>query len=409
MRILLVSNLFPPEVIGGYELVAQELALCLAGAGHDVTVATSPLINHSKENSGSAVAVHRVLNYTGLSLDGTDPHKEQFKSGIIQLCNISALRVLIEQFSPDQILLCNISGLGALGIVTFLHEVGFHPAIYLGDNVFSACSNPHLRGDFFQLFGARKALQALRPIAVSRLVVEEVQQTLGQSLDRPLFVPGWVSNKLTPLCVDPTEDVLRLVFSSRIATHKGIWILVDAVKHLLSCGDDGFIVDVYGAGSTPEFKQRVHALGLSSHIRYQGMLGRENMIHAFSRYEALLFPTWEREPLGLVPFEAAAQGCLPILTAQTGAAEWFTATDCIKIERSAEGLAGAIQFLMAMPQEERVAWRTSTAARIRSSFSAEQWMPRIERFLSQLPSRRHRLAPLNVQNALFAITRMWRD
>jgi glycosyltransferase involved in cell wall biosynthesis len=121
MRILLVSNLFPPEVIGGYELVAQELSMRLANLGHEVAVATSPLVNYSQEISGQTITVHRVLNYTGLSLDRTTPAEEQFRSGMIQLSNIAALRVLIDKFAPDQILLCNISGLGALGITTFLH------------------------------------------------------------------------------------------------------------------------------------------------------------------------------------------------------------------------------------------------------------------------------------------------
>lgn len=410
MRILLVSNLFPPEVIGGYELVAQELALRLAGAGHEVAVATSPLVNHSREVSGSAITVHRGLSYTGLSLDRPDPNEEQFRSGMIQLSNIAALRMLIEQFAPDQILLCNISGLGALGLVTFLHEVGFSPAIYLGDNVFEhACVNPDQREAFFRLFGAPKALRALRPIGVSQLVIDEIQRSLGLTLGSPFFVPGWVPTELPPLRPRSLEAPLRLVFSSRVAAHKGIWIMLDAVKHLITCGDDNFIVDVYGSGQVPEFIQRVHAESLSSHIRYQGMLGREAMIEFFGDYDALLFPTWQREPLGLVPFEAAAQGCIPIMTAQIGAAEWFTATDCIKIERSPEAMAGAIQFLMAMPAKERAARRNATAAHVRRHFSAGLWIPRIEQLLAQLPPRRRTMDAQKIQDAMFATTRMWRD
>lgn len=410
MRILLVSNLFPPEVIGGYELVAQELSMRLANLGHEVAVATSPLVNYSQEISGQTITVHRVLNYTGLSLDRTTPAEEQFRSGMIQLSNIAALRVLIDKFAPDQILLCNISGLGALGITTFLHEAGFSPAIYLGDNVFNqACVNPNQREEFFRMFGAAKALRALHPIGVSQLVMDEIQQGLGLSLKTPFFVPGWVPAELPPLYPCPSEGSLRLVFSSRVAPHKGIWIMADAVKHLLSCGDDNFVIDVYSGGQTPDFIQRVHADGLSSHIRYQGVLSREAMIQKFCHYDALIFPTWQREPLGLVPFEAAAQGCIPIMTAQIGAAEWLTSTDCLKIERSPEALAGAIQYLMAMSVEERAAWRSAIAARIRRQFNANLWIPRIEQFLTNLPHRRSTMDTQKIQDAMFATTLIWRN
>ena len=410
MRLLLISNLFAPENIGGYELVAHELAERLTAAGHDVAVATSPLVNHSGEAAETTVTVHRVLSYTGLSADRLHPGDEAFRSGIIQLSNIAALRVLIDTFQPDQILLCNISGLGALGIVTFLHDVGFSPAIYLGDNVFDhACGDTGLRDSFFRLFGASKALRALRPLAVSQTVVDEIELGLGISLASPLFVPGWVPDSLTPLQPRPAEGPHRFVYSSRLASHKGLWILLDAAKHLLACGDDAFQIDVYGAGQVPEFIQRVHAEGLDAHIRYGGMLRRGAMIEAFRDYDALLFPTWQREPLGLVPFEAAAQGCIPIMTAQIGAAEWFTATDCIKIDRSPTSLAGAMQSLMAMPLEECERLRQTTAANVRRRFGAGRWINLIDQSLSQLPPRRRTVTAQRVQNAMFSTTRIWRD
>lgn len=333
-----------------------------------------------------------------------------FRSGIIQLSNIAALRVLIDTFQPDQVLLCNISGLGALGIVTFLHDVGFSPAIYLGDNVFhQASADAGIREAFFRLFGASKALRSLRPMVVSQTVVDEIERGLKISLVSPLFLPGWVPDSLPPLLPRPAEGSVRFVYSSRLAPHKGIWILIDAVKHVLACGDTGFRIDVYGSGQVPEFIQRVHAEGLDAYIHYGGMLAREEMIDAFRDYDALLFPTWQREPLGLVPFEAGAQGCIPIMTAQIGAAEWFTATDCIKIERSPLSLAGAMQSMIAMPLAEREAWRQTIASNIRRRFGAERWIGRINQSLSQLPARRSTVDAQKVQDAMFSTTRIWRD
>jgi glycosyltransferase involved in cell wall biosynthesis len=74
----------------------------------------------------------------------------------------------------------------------------------------------------------------------------------------------------------------------------------------------------------------------------------------FADYDALLFPTWQREPFGFVVAEAAAAGCLPVMTAGIGAAEWFLSDlDSLKIGCDADSLAGAMHKLIVMPTPER--------------------------------------------------------
>ena len=41
MRVLLVTNLFPPDTLGGYELLAADLARSLRARGHDVQILTT--------------------------------------------------------------------------------------------------------------------------------------------------------------------------------------------------------------------------------------------------------------------------------------------------------------------------------------------------------------------------------
>ena len=41
MRILLLSNLYPPHVLGGAEILARDYAVNLEELGHEVTVLTS--------------------------------------------------------------------------------------------------------------------------------------------------------------------------------------------------------------------------------------------------------------------------------------------------------------------------------------------------------------------------------
>ena len=41
MRVLVLGNLYPPDVIGGYELGCKQAVDALRGRGHDVRVLTS--------------------------------------------------------------------------------------------------------------------------------------------------------------------------------------------------------------------------------------------------------------------------------------------------------------------------------------------------------------------------------
>jgi glycogen(starch) synthase len=53
-----------------------------------------------------------------------------------------------------------------------------------------------------------------------------------------------------------------------------------------------------------------------------------------------LFPSWAREPFGFAPLEAAAAGCVPLVSADCWIAEWLIGdVDCLKAGRDAEQFA----------------------------------------------------------------------
>lgn len=58
MKILFLSNLYPPHHIGGYGMLCLEVVEGLAKRGHDVTVLTS---NHGVDEEITEGYVHRWL------------------------------------------------------------------------------------------------------------------------------------------------------------------------------------------------------------------------------------------------------------------------------------------------------------------------------------------------------------
>ena len=77
------------------------------------------------------------------------------------------------------------------------------------------------------------------------------------------------------------------------------------------------------------------------------------------------------------------------MTATMGGAEYFLdGHDCIKINRTADGLAEAMVRVMTMCTTQRLAWRSRLRRTSRRLFDARRWYDRLECVLRQDGRRR---------------------
>lgn len=335
MRILIISNIFPPDFIGGYELMAFDVASEFAARGHEVLVATSPLMTALKPELNSSLRVARVLHGVSLSVE-PDRH-DHFSYGVcINLRNLATLNDLLIGFNPDSIYCFNLTGLGAAGLLWFLIKSGYKPIVHLADNIFAQweLDHPDRFDRFSSYFGLEVLADGVSWIAMSDTVWRQVVGSLAITPPNVTFVPGWVRHRFEVdknATIRSADGLSKFVFASRVAPHKGIHLVLDAAKELLNRGETQFIIDVYGAGEVAEWTQRASAQHVDQHVFFKGAVKKDDLITTFQQYDALLFPTWEREPFGLVAAEAAMQGCIPIMTQSMGASEWFLdGKDCIK-------------------------------------------------------------------------------
>jgi glycosyltransferase involved in cell wall biosynthesis len=125
------------------------------------------------------------------------------------------------------------------------------------------------------------------------------------------------------------------------------------------------------------------ALGLGDRVVFQGVIPRDELARELAESDLFAFPTEDREPFGLAPLEAAAQGCVPIMSRSCGIAEWLVhRVHCLKVGRSARQFADAIAAvirgevdLAAMGRRaQSVAWR---------EFHRDSVLPKVERVLAQ--------------------------
>lgn len=414
MRILVLSNIFPPGFIGGYELGALDVSRALQRAGHDVLVMTSDYFTDD-DNKMPGLPVQRVLECVEVSRSVIRSEVTIARGVFINIRNIRALAQTIIRFAPQQVICFNLAGLGVLGLIRYLVSLNLPTILYLMDDNFMLLQNAgEQRQKFCRIFGDLDFVDAADFILMSQNLCTQVESSLGRSLIRNTFIPGWFNPELPaenpPPTVSETNHTIRFVFASRIAGHKGINLALEAVRLIVESGRSDFVLDVFGAGDVGELLEHVSAHGLSGHITYKGCPGKAELANLLPGYDALIFPTWEREAFGFVVSEAAWAGCIPIMTAGIGAGEWFIDNfDSLKVTRNANDVAVAMLKVLSMCPSDR-AIMGSRAQKTASRFLRfDRAMDTIEGVIaqSQRSGEKNNGRPRTSELAISVLDDMW--
>jgi len=413
MKILFISNVFPPGFIGGYELGAFDAACELNKRGHEVAVITS---DYFTDDASELVdfPVERSLACNAISHDFPIRDRAAEVKTYMDWGNIRKIDSAITRHQPDVIIAFNIAGIGSAGLQSYLRDCGLPVILYVMDNFFGEIAkDSKAYSEFKRVFGPLSLGTRSRVIAMSRNVMREIEQYIDCPRSSVSYIPGWIDTTKVPSEVrQSAEGGAKFVFCSRIAPHKGINLVLEACSQLSKSGQKDFQVDVYGSGLVTDFRQQVKFLGLNSIVTYKGSLPKEKMLDAFGNYDALVFPTWEREAYGFVVSEAAAAGCIPIMTDGIGASEWFIdGEDCLKIKRSAEALSSAMRDVIKATPAERTQRRNAAMSSAKRNLSTPRWMAELEQQCLTIAEEveADRARPRSVAASYLGLGELWKE
>ena len=105
MRVLFLSNLYPPYDIGGHEQLCQEVMVCLQDRAHIVKVLTSRYGVRSSSNTERGVT--RTL-YLQTDLDYYRPLHFFLKRSRQERANLEELRRMLNNFCPDVVMVWGV-------------------------------------------------------------------------------------------------------------------------------------------------------------------------------------------------------------------------------------------------------------------------------------------------------------
>ena len=398
MKILVLSNLYPPDVIGGYELGCKQVVDALRERGHDVLVLTTaprtpaaPVGHVVRDFQLSDVWNHYLFAHSR----PVTAHLLQVQSSLINALNVHVLSRVCAEFQPDVVYVWNLIGIGGVGLVATIQHLGLPWVWHLMDDVpIELCrlgdhrSEPLVREINRQLAG--------HFLACSRQLVAEVEAGGIRLESRVEVVPNWVVGPRpaprTRVYRPHAGDPLRVMVAGQINRNKGVDVLIEAAALVRDQGYDGFTIDLYGQADDPYFQALARLRGLDRHVHFFASRPQAELVGLYAEHDLFAFPTWEREPFAFAPLEASWQGCVPLMSQCGGNAEWFVAgVHCLKADRTPAAFAAALVGVLSGATDlEPIARRA--AGVVGRDFHLDALIPSIERALIRAASTPRRPA-----------------
>ncbi|MDP9325731.1 MAG: glycosyltransferase family 4 protein, partial [Candidatus Dormibacteraeota bacterium] len=261
--------------------------------------------------------------------------------------NVHALLEEIARVKPDAVYLWNLIGIGGLGLVLALEQLGVPWVWHLMDPIPAVLTA--LRGPWIpqvQRFVGRQIQGSF--ISCSSHVVEEARRAGFELPGSLALIPNWVTGPRTPpIAGSRREGPLRIMMGSVVTRFKGVDVLMEAAALLRERGHRDFTVDVYGRILDQSLIGSIEELELGDCFVLHGERTQDEVKALYREHDLLAFPTWEREAFAFAPLEAAAAGCLVLMTDRSGNAEWMVdGVHCLKAPRRPDAFADKIEAVM---------------------------------------------------------------
>lgn len=361
MRLLVVSNYYPPFFFGGYELGCRDVVEGLRGRGHVVSVLTS---SYEAEKAHDSENVQRVLP---LGSTGGKRLSWHLQSALLFCRAISRAR-------PNVIYFWNQSGL-SLWFTPLAWLLGFRCAFFLSDTAFVSWN--------VAAFSGGKGCAVIKK--GRRHFASRFLQELARPNDSGLVI-HWGIDPAVFTAVVPMRSVakMRLLYLGQIIPEKGVHTLIDAVQLLRARGGAPAIhLTIVGGSSKPEYlsalQNSVRERGLEKWIDFAGKRERAELPALYRAHDVLVMPSIWDEPFAITPLEAMASG-LPVVTTNTGgSAEIFRDHEnaLVFAAGNAEACAAAFQELH-QNRELYQKIREAGRAMVLANFTLEKMVDRIE-------------------------------
>jgi glycogen synthase len=408
LRLLFLTNFYPPASMGGYEEWCQEVAEGLRQRNHEVRVLTSQYGRAAMPDDPDWVYRDLHLEMEMASLRNglsffTSRHRRERHS-------LTCLQHHINTFQPDWVIVWGMWNLPwslpALAESLRPERVAY----YLGDywptlppqylNYWQAPAQNWLTAVPKWLLSLparwllartkRPSLAFPHALFCSHFLQQELERQ-GVSFGQTQVIPGAVDTRpyYSPNGhITEANEPLNLLYVGRLRPDKGIETAVQAMSHLINRqGEQQLHLSIVGRGDPAyerQLRQMVAQANLDHYITFNGIVPKTELAQIYHQADVLLFTSVWQEPFGRVIVEAQAAGLVVVGTATGGAAELLLDEETgLRFEPDKPvQLACQIQRLR---QEPRLRQRLAQAGKARAvtQFDLKRMVAEIEAYIGK--------------------------
>ena len=349
MRILVLSNFYPPAHLGGLEQYGQEVVDYLRSHGHSVQVLTSRFgLDRVDGTDGDESIVERVL-YLQSNIHFYNPLSFFLSRPFQERANKRMLLRTLERFQPDLVFIWGMWDLSPT-LLQWCEEVMPGRVVYSLASYWLTDQDIHLA--YWELPARRALTNALKaPLRRwAKAILRRANYPPEVFVERAMCCSQYVKDRLVAagklsdqarviyISIDPTaylesaaqraerpEGPVRLVYLGSLVEHKGVHTAIQALGILKKEGSLGDLDLTLVGGGHPAYEAELHRLaeelGVADRVHFLGRVEREKLPALLNEFDISLFcSTWE-EPLARAPMEAMAAGLLLIGTPVGGQSE----------------------------------------------------------------------------------------
>jgi glycosyltransferase involved in cell wall biosynthesis len=404
MRILFLSNFFPPARPGGYTQWCHEVSERLAGRGHTIGVLTSRY--ELAKAPASEQNIYRLLHLEGDLTYYRPLHfftrwKKQHQE------NLVFLEQTVTDFDPDLIFVWGMWALSKALPALAEQLLPGRVVYYLSDYWPSALD---MHTTYWQSpprgWPMQVPKQVLSKVAMSMLAKEgqphlQLEQVICVSARvRDLLVEAGLPIQHARIIHGGTDierflDVrkrdyrsghLKLLYAGQLVRHKGVHTAIEAMAKLVNeRGITQINLTLVGSGH-PDYeaflRQLVEKEGLHQFVTFHKPVSKDKMPVILQQFDVLIFPSIYEEPLARITQEAMASGLVVVGTTTGGTKEILRDGDTgfTFAPEDAQGLAEHVARLITDPD---LCCRLAQAGRhaVLENFTLDKMVKEIESYL----------------------------
>jgi len=404
MRILFLSNFFPPARPGGYTQWCHEVTERLAGRGHTIGVLTS--CHELAKAPASEQNIYRLLHLEGdltyyQPLHFFTQWKKQHRE------NLVFLEQIVKDFAPD---LLFVWGMWALSkaLPALVEQLLPGRVVYYLSDYWPSAIDMHTT--YWQSPARRWPMRPLKRvlsnIAMSMLAQEgqpdlKLEQVIcvsarvrdllveaGLPLQHARVIYGGtdVERFLSVRERDYLSGHLKLLYAGQLVQHKGVHTAIEAMARLVNKRRiDQINLTLVGSGH-PGYEAFLRDLvereRLHNYVTFHKPVSKDKMPAILQQFDVLIFPSIYEEPLARITQEAMASGLVVVGTTTGGTKEILRdgETGLTFAPEDAEGLAEQVVRLITDPD---LCCRLAQAGRqtVLENFTLDRMVNEIEAYL----------------------------